>query len=295
METITVGLLQMASCGWDAQANLDKADHFCRLAAKAGADIALLPEMWNVGYKAFEGLEAEAVQSWQNLAMPTEGPWVQHFVALAEELDMGIGVTYLQRWPGAPRNTISLVDRHGQLQFSYAKVHTCDFAAMETACTPGDDFYVADLDTAKGTIKVGAMICYDREFPESARTLMLKGAELVLTPNACGLEGIRLTQFRSRAFENALAVAMTNYAAPDQNGQSVVYNADGKTVVQAGEKEGLYLAPLDFEEIRRYRQETIWGNAYRRPHRYDLLLGTDVDPVFARKDGFGKDFDRANR
>ena len=54
------------------------------------------------------------------------------------------------------------------------KVHTCDFGD-EKHLTPGDNFYVADLDTAAGNIKIGAMICYDREHPESARILMLKG------------------------------------------------------------------------------------------------------------------------
>ena len=56
-------------------------------------------------------------------------------------------------------------------------MHTCDFGA-ERALTPGEDFRVAELDTACGRVKVGAMICYDREFPESARILMLRGAEL---------------------------------------------------------------------------------------------------------------------
>ena len=58
---------------------------------------------------------------------------------------------------------------------------------MSVLCA-GDEFTVAELDTAKGKLKVGSMICYDREFPESARILMLKGAELVLVPNACPME-----------------------------------------------------------------------------------------------------------
>lgn len=66
-------------------------------------------------------------------------------------------------------------------------MHTCDFD-KEAALTPGDDFYVAALDTPHGPLNVGALICYDREFPESARLLMLKGAEVILTPNACELE-----------------------------------------------------------------------------------------------------------
>ena len=99
-----------------------------------------------------------------------------------------------------------LFDRYGERRLVYAKVHTCDFGA-ERNLTPGDDFYVTDLDTACGIVKVGAMICYDREFPESARILMLKGAELILVPNACPMEINRLAQLRGRAYENMTAIA----------------------------------------------------------------------------------------
>lgn len=71
----------------------------------------------------------------------------------------------------------------------------------------GEDFYVADLDTESGIVKVGAMICFDREFPESARILMLKGAEIILVPNACPLEINRLSQLRARAYKNMLGIA----------------------------------------------------------------------------------------
>jgi len=71
-------------------------------------------------------------------------------------------------------------------------------------------------------VQVGAMIRYDREFPESARILMLKGAELILVPNTCPMEINRLSQLRSKAFENMLAIATRNYpaAVPDCNGAS---------------------------------------------------------------------------
>ena len=113
-----------------------------------------------------------------------------------------------------------MFDRHGKRVIDYAKVHTCDFS-VECALTPGDDFYVTELDTKNGTVKVGAMICYDREFPESARILMLKGAEIVLVPNACPMEINRLSQLRRRAYENMMGIATCNYPAsvPDCNGQ----------------------------------------------------------------------------
>ena len=68
------------------------------------------------------------------------------------------------------------------------------------------------------------MICYDREFPESARELMLGGAELILVPNACPMAGERTSQLRSRAFENMTAIATVNYSAPDQDGHSSVFD-----------------------------------------------------------------------
>lgn len=70
------------------------------------------------------------------------------------------------------------------------------------------------------------MICYDREFPESARLLMLKDAELILVPNACPMEINRLSQLRARAYENMTAVATCNYPAtvPDCNGGSSVFD-----------------------------------------------------------------------
>jgi len=245
MSMINVALLQMTAGGTDQEANKAKGAAFCRRAHAMGADIALFPEMWNIGYTPYvpwEQLTAaddvwrapelwtpqdaarfvpkELIARWQAQAIGRDSHFIIHFRALAKELDMAIALTYLERWPGAPRNTVSLIDRHGDIVLTYAKVHTCDFS-MEAACTSGDDFYVCTLDTANGPVAVGAMICYDREFPESARVLMLKGAELILTPNSCPLETNRIGQFRARAYENMVGVAMTNYAAPQNNGHSV--------------------------------------------------------------------------
>jgi predicted amidohydrolase len=190
---------------------------------------------------------------------------------------------------------MSLIDRDGQLALTYAKVHTCDFKPMELGCTPGEDFGVCMLSTAAGPVQVGSMICYDREAPESARILMLKGAELILTPNACTLDDQRVHQFGTRAFENAVAVAMANYAAPQQNGRSVAFAADGTPVIEAGESEDVYMAEFDLDALRAHRENTIWGNAYRRPHRYGLLTSMDVHAPFERYNGDGNPFDRSQR
>ena len=205
---------------------------------------------------------------------------------------MAIALTYLERWDGAPRNSMSLIDRHGKVIMTYAKVHTCDFS-MEAACTPGDEFYVATLDTGQGPVKVGAMICYDREFPESARILMLKGAEVILTPNACNLDDGRIGQFRARAFENMTGMAMANYAAPPHNGRSIAFDAvsfdevDGDArdtlIVEAEESEGVFIAEFDLDKLRSYRERESWGNAFRKPRSYGLLTSPKVAPPFTRK------------
>jgi len=292
MNKLNVALLQLTARGNDQAANLARGEESCRRAAAMGADIALFPEMWNIGYTFYNPDEPGSREEWQSQAIDSESGFVRHFRKLARELNMAIALTYLERWEGAPRNSVSLIDRRGDIALTYAKVHTCEFD-LECALTPGDDFPVCALDTAHGEVKVGAMICYDREFPESARILMLKGAEIILTPNACTLEYNRLTQFRTRALENMVGVAMSNYAAPQENGHSVAFdgvafNPDETTrdmlVIEAGESEGIYMAEFDMENLRDYRNREGLGNAYRRPRLYSQLTSTEVAEPFIRPD-----------
>jgi len=134
------------------------------------------------------------------------------------------------------------------------------------------------LDTAQGEVKVGAMICYDREFPESARILMLKGAEIILVPNASTLYPIHLEQFRLRAYENMVGVAMTNYAESN-NGHSVAFDP----------------IAFDMERIREYRRRETSGNAFRRPHRYGLLTSCEVRDPFVRVGSDGQAYHQTRR
>jgi len=290
MGALKVALMQMAAHGDEQAANLAKGEGFCRRAAAMGADAALFPEMWNIGYTPCPS-EPGAHQDWLAQAIGPQDDFVTHFRELARELGMAIALTYLERWPGAPRNSVSLIDRRGEIVMTYAKVHTCEFD-WEAVCTPGDDFTVCALDTAHGEVKIGLMICFDREFPESARVLMLKGAELILTPNACELEPNRIGQFRARAYENMVGVAMANYASPQENGHSVAFSPvafdqDERScdtlVIQAGDREGVYLAEFDMDQMRAWREREVWGNAFRKPRRYSLLTSLNVEPPFVRR------------
>ena len=301
MGIVKVALLQMTGCGNDMNANQAKGESFCRRARAGGADIALFPEMWSVGMTFFDPKREGERERWQAQAISADDSFITRFRNLAKEFNMAIAVTYLEKWDGAPRNSVSLIDRHGEIVLTYAKVHTCEFD-VECALTPGDGFPVCKLDTEQGDVQVGFMICYDREFPESARILMLEGAELILTPNACTLDNHRISQFKTRAFENMVGVCMTNYAAPQNNGHSVAFDAvayslpDGESrdtedgvprdtlIIEAGENEDVFMASFDMDSIRSYRKREAWGDAYRRPRLYGMLTASEVKPPFMRAD-----------
>ena len=290
MSTLSIAFLQLCP-GDSLEENLTKGLAACRKAKELGADIALFPEMWSNGYRLYN----RPLEQWQAEAIPADSPYGAAFADLARELSLAIGVTLLEQSPQGPRNSLLLFDRFGRQQFCYAKVHTCDFDVERNLC-PGEDFYTCDLDTAQGPVKVGAMICFDREFPESARILMLQGAELILVPNACPMEQNRLAQLRGRAYENMLAIATCNYpqGVPDCNGNSTLFDgvafsddcpvSRDSCLFQAGEEEGIYLARLDLDLLRNYRRTEVQGNAYRRPKKYGLLLKEQIQEPFIRED-----------
>ena len=276
---INVVFLQLLPAG-NVKENMEKGIEYCKKAKKLGADIALFPEMWSCGYHI-----PHALEKLSDRALPADGEFVKRYAELAKELDMAIGITFLERCKSKPRNTICLYDRHGKFVYKYSKVHICNFgeADDESVLCAGDEFIVAELDTAKGKLKVGSMICYDREFPESARIPMLKGAGLVLVPNACPMEINRLSQLRGRAYENMFAIATCNYPAshPDCNGHSTLFDGvvylpeqsgpRDTCVLETDESEGLFLAELDINMLRKFRKREYQNLENRRPELYGIL------------------------
>jgi predicted amidohydrolase len=169
----------------------------------------------------------------------------------------------------------------------YSKVHTCDFADEKTV-EPGMEFKVCDCDG----IKLGIMICYDREYPESARILMLKGAELILVPYDCGSMAPRLNALSTRAYENMVGVAMAN-----PNGENagcscayspICWDEDGRcvdnTILMADElAEGLFYADFDMDAIRDYRNTEMMGNTFRKVDTYSELMNKAIQEPFIRQ------------
>ena len=273
---IKIAFLQILP-GKDLNDNLSRGKKACIEAKEKGADVALFPEMWSDGYSL-----PQEENELKKLAINMDSDFVGEFRDLAQELQMAIGITFLEAHDPRPLNSVVIFDRSGKEVLHYSKVHICAFDA-EKVLSGGDDFYVADLDLGRGTVKIGSMICFDREFPESARILMLKGAELILAPNACPMEINRLSALRTRAYENMVAVATCNYpdGQPDCNGHSTLFDGvpwlrdepgvRDMCVLEAPGAPGIYIATLDLDMLRTHRRNDVMGDKYRCPEKYGML------------------------
>ena len=277
---IKIAFLQLVP-GKTLEEQLNIGIEACKEAKEKSADIALFPEMWSDGYYI-----PQDVNELKSLAISKDSDFIDAFRNLAQGLEMAIGITFLEKnEDNAPLNSVIFFDRAGKGILHYSKVHTCAFAD-EAVLAGGDDFYVAELDTGSGSIKIGSMICFDREFPESSRILMLKGAEIILQPNACPLEINRLAALRTRAYENMVAVATCNYAQgqPDCNGHSVLFDGvpwlpdepgvRDMCVFEAPGKAGVYVAELDVDQLRLHRSRDVMGEKFRHPGKYGILAET---------------------
>ena len=281
---LKIALLQLLP-GKTLGENLSIGKKACIEAKEKGADVALFPEMWSDGYYLPQDEE-----ELKKLAIEKDSDFINEFRDLASDLQMAIGVSFLEAHDPKPLNSVIFFDRTGKEILHYSKVHTCAFSD-EAVLSEGEDFYTADLDFGRGTVKFGSMICFDREFPESARMLMLKGAELILAPNACPMEINRLAALRTRAYENMLAVATCNYpkGQPDCNGHSTLFDgvawvrdeegARDMCVFEAPEEPGVYVATLDLDKLRTHRSGDIMGDKYRHPAKYGILSDPEVKDI----------------
>lgn len=275
----------------DMEKNAEKGVQLCKKAAEMGADICLFYEGWNVNYdlnSVKEIIETNSDSQMEQLEKQCD-TFLETFKELAKEHDMVIALPCILFRHGVVENNVKVIGRDGQVKISYNKVHTCEFY-HEGLMLPGEEFFVEEIDTKKGKIKVGVMTCFDREFPESARILMLKGAELILVPNNSRMEQNRIQQLNTRAMENMLAIAMCNAPGADM-GHSVAFdgisykaNEDGRDMktVEAGEYEDIYIANFDIDKLRDFRKKEVWGNAYRNPTLYGQLVDENVAEEFIR-------------
>lgn len=296
MAVMKIALVQQKAAPNQKDENLKRMLRYIKQASEQKADIVLFPEMWSNGYAPpFEGAFDDPLnpafqkerEEWLNNAVAIDSAYVDAIKMAAAEYQVGVCATFLSKSEGKYQNTAILIDRRGEILLNYAKVHTCDFS-LEKLLQNGGEFQVCDFEG----VQIGVMICYDREFPESARVLMLKGAEIILVPNACDMNPARLNQLNARAFENMVGIAMANYPAPHWGNSCafspIVFDEDGNyadnVIVQANDVcEEILIAEFDMEQIRTYRQQETWGNAYRKPQAYADLISFEVKEPFVRE------------
>jgi predicted amidohydrolase len=279
-----VALLQISPVGDDQGRNLAIGVEACRKAKALGADLAVFPELWNIGATPAP-IDPEGRRRWTASAIDRKSSFFQTFATLAREQETNIAVTYLEAHQPLPRNTVSILDRRGEVVLNYSKVFICNFGKDELQrpnpsaddigcdvnCSPGETFDVCTLENADGRVTVGAMICADREFPEAATQLMLHGAEIVVVPNACNWDEIRTAGLKTRAFENLVGMAMTNYPGLNRGSSqahSCVAWRSGESVdtliAKAGKQEEILLAAFDVDDIRAFRKTESWRMDYRK-------------------------------
>ena len=296
-DVFNVALLQLNPTD-SMENNMLKGIEYCKKAKEIGADIAVFPEMWNTGYEMlFEGdlkdqvnIPQEKVNKWNSKAVENDNEFINKYINLAKELGMAIAITYLEKTEQKPRNTAVIIDRKGKIILKYSKVHTVD-SKMEAYTQSGTEFKTCELDYCRGKVKLGTMICFDRDFPESARILMLQGSEIILVPNACYMSKIRLEQLKVRAYENMVGIVTVNYA--NHGGKSSAYSPIVRNInkhelnsemLVMNDKEDIKIAQFNMSEIREYRSRETLGDAYRKPYAYKQLIEDYVQEPFVRKD-----------
>ena len=289
MSETTVAVVQM-QMALDPTENLRHAEALVREAAENGAQIILLPELFERPYfcqeRRYDSLD---------FAQPaSENPAVLRMQAVAKELSLVIPVSFYERDGNCQYNSVAMIDADGKLLGVYRKTHIPDDHYYQ------EKFYFSlgntgfrVFETRYGSVGIG--ICWDQWFPEAARSMALLGADILLYPTAIGSEPILQTDsmphwrrvMQGHAAANILPVAAANRVGEERvtpcaenggqqsalvfYGSSFLTDETGEIVAGADrESESVITARYDFAKIRQERRN--W-NVFRdrRPEQYGLL------------------------
>lgn len=184
MRNVTVAAVQM-KCSKSVEKNIAHAEELVRQAAAKGAEIVLLPELFERPYFCQE----RRYEYYEYAQTAEENPAVRHFSRVAAELGIVIPVSFYEKEVNNTYNSVAVLDADGKNLGIYRKTHIPDdhYYQEKFYFTPGDTGFKV-FDTRFGTIGVG--ICWDQWFPETARCMALEGAELLFYPTAIGSEPI---------------------------------------------------------------------------------------------------------
>jgi N-carbamoylputrescine amidase len=285
--TVTLAAIQMSMTDSVAE-NIARAERLVRSAAATGAQIVLIPEL-------FEGLYfcVDQLPEHFDRARPMDGhTTVEHFRKLAKELAVVLPVSIYERAGQATFNTVVVIDADGSVLGRYRKSHIPDGPGYTEKYyfNPGDTGFRV-WPTRFGNVGVG--ICWDQWFPESARCMALLGADLLLYPTAIGSEppnpewdssGHWQRVMQGHAGANLMPLVASNRFGLEQGkadrsvtfyGSSFIADATGAKVAEAGrDTEAVLTATFDLDELRSMRNS--WGLFRdRRPDLYRPLLTLD--------------------
>lgn len=288
MRKVSVAATQMA-CSWDVNNNIDKAERLVREAAKQGAQIILLQELFETPYFCIE-----IAESHHSLAsVLEENHAFKRLSALAKELAVVLPFSWFEKAGNVKFNSLAMIDADGSLLGVYRKTHIPDSDGYleKYYFSPGDTgFKVWNTRYAK----VGVGICWDQWFPETARSLALQGAELLLFPTAIGSEPSQPEMdsqahwqrvMQGHAAANQIPVIASNRIGKEQAkfrdleltffGSSFIANATGELVAKADRSsEQVLVHEFDLDEIA--FQRSAWGLFRdRRPEQYRHLMTLD--------------------
>lgn len=288
MAAETVLAAAQFACTWDRPANVAKAKAMVRAAAAKGANIVLLPELFETPYFCQDQSPDHFA-----LAAPFEhNPLIAQFAVLAKELSVVLPLSFFERAHNAYFNALALIDADGQVLGRYRKSHIPDGPGYQEKFYfhPGDTGFRV-WPTKSG--RIGAGICWDQWFPEAARVMALKGADALFYPTAIGSEPPPAPPVDSRdhwrrvmqghAAANCLPLVAANRIGVEKGrqseirfyGSSFIAGPTGEILAELGrEEEGVIAAPFDFAAIAKLRAS--WGlYRDRRPDLYGPLLTTD--------------------
>lgn len=275
------------ACGWDVETNIAQAELLVRQAAKEGANVILLQELFERVYFCQHQRE-----DFRAFAMPIENnPAVQHFQKIAKELNVVLPISVFERAGQVAFNSVVMIDADGEQLGVYRKTHIPDGPGYceKFYFSPGDTGFKV-WSTRFGRIGVG--ICWDQWFPETARAMALMGAELLLYPTAIGSEPYNDTIDSSKHWQrtqqghaaaNVIPVIASNRVGREDiedshisfYGSSFIADATGELVKSMNKTDsGVICYQFDLDSLDRQRQE--WGLFRdRRPSQYGALLTKD--------------------
>ncbi len=246
---LKLALVQMQVGDEEKSVRLERAERL--LGEAAGADLVILPELWNVGYSAFDRYAEDAE--------PIDGVTVRLLRAKAAELKALVMMgSFLEKSAEGLHNTSVLIDERGEIAAAYRKIHLFGYKSQERSLlVPGKD--VVTAATTRGVF--GLSTCFDLRFPELYRRLLDAGAEMFLVASAWPLSRLEHWRVltRARAIENLCFLAAANCAGASRGsragGHSVVLDPWGRVLAEASEKEEVLRAEIDLGEVARTRAE----------------------------------------